>query len=419
MCHPLARLLGGVGLALSILHASAASAEPSRLVVLPVGRGPALLPTVAVAQALTRQLAQPGQRTVRLAYPAPEFPEPADRKSQERHGNKLLKKAFAAYDLMEYGQVNTLANEALQIFKGLLREVPTESGEGFLTCLHLLAASALLQGESRSAVQFMNDAVIFDPRPPSKRVFSPAVQELYEQVRAEPPAPGTVVLESSPKALVWFNGALQVASGRVALRAGLYLVRFYAPGCTPSQRWVRVQSQQERTIKVSLTADGQPEAELVVRLREEARSPEPGPAIVQAALDLSADEVLLVSSVDDTCVASKCELRLDWLKEGRWHRRQQASFSKQAEVTAAALRGATLPASAPAPFSLTSDGLRACTLDNQCLMDERCRDGRCVRPRMVTRTWWFWTLVGAATAGVVLAIALPLTRPQGPVIEVR
>ena len=419
MRHHGARLLGVVGLLLTLLPSSISSADPTKLVLIPVGEGPALLPTVAVAQALSLRIKRP---VVQLAYFMPELPEPADLKAKEKQAAKLIKKAFASFDLMEYDKVKAQAGEALKIYKGLLKQHPGASNEGYLTCLHLMAASAALNGDTREAFQTMSDAVIFDPRPPSKKVFNPSVQELYEQVRAEPPAQGTVVLQSATPAMVWFNGTLHgLAAGKINLRAGLYLARFYAPGFSPTQRWVRVQAHQEKAVKVTLDADPQPENEGVGRLREEARSTEPGPAVSQAALDLGADEVILLAA-GKTCVVGKCNVRLAWLKDGRWYRRRLAPYAGQPEVTAAALSGSKIIVPVPtvaAQPGITPDALRGCTMDNQCLMDERCRGGRCVKPRSVTRTWWFWTLVGAATAGVTLAIVLPLTRPSGPVIEVR
>jgi hypothetical protein len=418
MRHHGARLLGVVGLLLT-LPPSVASADPVKLVIVPVGDGPALIPTVAVAQALARRIKRP---VIQLAYFAPELPEPADLKAKEKQASKLMKKAFASFDLMEYDKVKTTAGEALKIYKDLLKHHPGASPEGYLTCLHLMAASASLNGDTKEAFQTMSDAVIFDPRPPSKKVFNPAVQELYEQVRAEAPAQGTVVMQSATPAMVWFNGNLHgLAAGKASLKAGLYLARFYAPGFSPTQRWIRVQAHQEKPLKVTLESDPQPENENVARLRDEARAAEPGPAVSQASLDLGADEVILLAAAK-TCVVGKCNVRLAWLKDGRWYRRRLAGYAGQPEVTAAALTGAKVAPTVPTVVGqpgVTPDTTRGCNMDNECPMDERCKSGRCVRPRSITRTWWFWTLVGAATVGVTLAIVLPLTRPSGPVIEVR
>jgi hypothetical protein len=430
-----ARLLGLQWLLLSMAPSATSGAEPLKLVLVPAGAGPGLEPTVMVAQALARRLTRPGQRVVKLAYFVPEIPEPADLKVREKHASKLLKKAFAAFDVMEYEKVKAHAGEALKIFKALLKSHPASAGEGYVSCLHLLAASALVQGESTEANQLMNDAVLFDPRPPSKRIFNPSVQELYETVRSEPSGNGTLLLHSTPTALVWFNGTLHgLAQGRVSLRGGLYLAKLFAPGHAPVQRWVRVRPHQERPLKVSLAPDGQPENETMARLREEAGGAEPGPTFSQAVLDLAADELILLTA-NKSCRPAEpggpasagkggagCVIRTAWFKEGRWHRRRQAPYAGQPGATAAVLSGARLetptPQVAPPPVVIT-DGPRACTLDSQCLMNERCQNGRCVKPKSVTRTWWFWSLVGAATVGVTLAIVLPLTRPEGPTIEVR
>ncbi len=409
-----------LGTLAAFLSASVAAAEPTRVVVLLTGDGEALVPAASVGRALMLRLARSKKRTVRLAYLAPELPIPKALKAQESKAAKLLKKAHAAFEMMEYDKVKTQTEEALKLYKALLKAgVPSD---GYVQALHLLAAASQLQGESKLAYRAMNDAMLFDPRPPSKKLFNPTVQEFYEQVRAEAPAHGTLALGSTPPALVWLNGELHgPATGKVSLRSGLYLVRFYAPGCAPLQKWMRVKAHEERRLAPTLQRDEAPENEVNAKLREEGKAQEPGTAVSQVLLDLGADELVLLNP-GKGCTPARCTVHLHWAKEGRWDRNRKATFSGQPEQTVADLLGVKLEVAQPPERPKgdpTVSSERACTLDSQCFMNERCKNGRCVLPRPVTRTWWFWTLMGVGVAGITLAIVLPLTGPARPVIEVR
>jgi hypothetical protein len=342
----------------------------------------------------------------------------------EKQAAGLLKKAQKAYELMEYDKVKAATDEALKIYKEILKGGTAD--EGYVACLHMMAASAQLNGDAKDAFRAMNDAFVYDQRPPSKKQFNPSVQELFEQVRVESPGKGTVVLGSTPPALVWFNGALHgLAQGTARLRAGLYLARFYAPGHIPTQRWIRVTANQTRNLSATLTRDeGAIEDENLQRLREEAQGAEPGPTTNQVTTDHDATELLLVVA-GKACTEARCTILLRWAKEGSWLRRTKAVYvTSQADAAAATLLGlkappplAPVPGVTPPP---PPPSAAACTYDSQCSVSEKCRGGFCARVTPLTRKWWFWTAIVAGAAAVSLGVALPLTlHPQPSVIEVR
>jgi hypothetical protein len=401
---------------------SQAQTSAGQVVLIPTGAGAALGPTVVVARGVFLRLEAKG-RKASLAYPAP--PVPVDTKAvkgKDRQAAAKLKRAQSAFEMMEYDKVKTVAEEALKLYKELLKA--GAPNEGYVASLHLLAAAAQLQGESKEAHRHMNDAYLFDQRPPSKKIFSPQVQEYYDQVRNEPPRKGTLTLSSTPPALILFNGKLfGMARGKATLRSGLYLVRFYLPGYGSRLRWVRVEPDKDRPLSITMERDESPEEENLGKLRQEVKAPEPGPATNQAVVDYGADEVVVVTG-GDGCAAqgSRCPVELHWAKEGRWSKHRKAEHVVgRADDTAAVLLGQPVRTVVTSPTGdkppLLPD--RACTADNECSVKERCRDGRCIVLRRVTRTWWFWTLVGVGVAGITAAIVVPLTGPARPMIEVR
>jgi hypothetical protein len=408
-----------------LLGAAPARADAPEIVVIPTGAGPSLIPTAAVAQGLAQRLnaAATTPKKVdraRLVYLSTQLTPPTTHKAKEKQAARLLKKAQASYEVMEYDKVKTTAEEALKIYKELLKG--GTAAEGYVMCMHLMAAAALLQGESKDAFRAMNDAFVFDPSPPSKKHFNPTVQELYEQVRVESPGKGTVILGSSPAALVWFNGQLQgLARGKAKIRAGLYLVRFFSPGHIPTQRWIRITANMVRNLSSVLTRDESAvEEETMHRLRAEVSAAEPGPATNQVATDTEASQVILVGA-GKGCTEQRCYVFLRWAKEGTWLRRTHALYSGQAETTAATLMGVAPPKQVPVvgPVVVTPPTGTACTFDGQCSVNEKCRGGYCARVTPVTRKWWFWTLIGVGVVGVTLAVALPLAGSNQPIIEVR
>jgi hypothetical protein len=411
----------------ALLAVSASAVAEESIVILPTGSGPGFVPTAKVARALARRLSpRPPDRSpvVRLAFPAPLPVPPTSHKQMEKQAAKLLKKALSAYELMEYDKVKAATDEALKIYKEILKGGTAD--EGYVACLHIIAASALLNGDAKDAFHAMNDAFVYDQRPPSKKQFNPSVQELFEQVRVESPGKGTVVLGSTPPALVWFNGVLHgLAQGQVRLRAGLYLARFYAPGHIPTQRWIRVSANQTRNLSATLTRDeGAMEDENLQRLREEVLGAEPGPTTNQLTTDYDATELILIVA-GKACTEASCTILLRWGKEGSWLRRTKAVYvPKQADATAATLLGLKPPTVAPPPPPGVTPPppptAAACTYDSQCSVNEKCRGGSCARVTPLTHKWWFWTAIVAGAAAISLGVALPLTlKPEPSVIEVK
>ncbi len=402
------------------------------MVVIPIGKGPALYPSARVARSITQLLNKGAKKRARLAFPLTSFPTP--KRGMERKAARHLKKARRAFQMMEFGKVKSSAQKALKLYKKLLKS--NFAHDSYVESLHILAAAALFAGDSKAAYKAMNDAYLFNQNPPSKKRFSPQVQELFQQVRNEPPGNGVLKLGSTPKALVWFNNRLHgAARGTARLRPGLYLVRFFRPGHTLIQRWFRVRSNQSRDLEALLTEDATAlEPVIFEQLRQESREEEPGTSTNQMALDSGASEVILVKGLKG-CTEATCKVRMYWAKDAAWKRRRKGTFKgKGAPVARLLIKkkrrsvgrriiSATPTPRVPAkvPAGITPIGPPgSCTLDNQCRFKEVCDNGRCVKPATpITKKWWFWTLVGAAVAGATVAIVVPVTRPDAPVIEVQ
>jgi hypothetical protein len=417
-----------IGLLLAPLQALAGEAAP--IVVIPIGEGPSLYPTARVARSITLLLNRGGKKRARLAYPVARFlPE---KRGMERKAMRHLKRARRAFQMMEFGKVKANAEKALKLFKQLLKS--NRDHERYVEAQHILAAAALFAGDSKAAQKAMNDAYIFDPNPPAKKQFSPQVQELYQQVRNEPPQLGAVRLDSTPKALVWFNNQLHgPASGTARLRAGLYLVRFFRPGHAMIQRWFRVHPNKTRDLEALLTLDATAtEPEIFAQLRRESREQEPGTAVNQVALDLGASELIMVKGRKG-CTEDLCKVRMYRSKDASWLRKRNGVFKGKGTPVArlilkkkrprrrrvAAKAKAKPPPRVPAGVPLIGPP-GTCSLDSQCGLKEVCRNYKCVKPPTpITRKWWFWTLVGAVVAGATVAIVVPVTRPDAPVIEVQ
>jgi hypothetical protein len=424
-------LILAAALGLAISPAPARAEEKAPVVVIPIGKGPALYPSARVARSIARLLNKGGKKRARLAYPLTSFPTP--KRGLERKANRHLKKARRAFQMMEFGKVKSRAEKALKLYKKLLKS--NFAHDNYVESLHILAAAALFAGDSKAAFKAMNDAFLFNRNPPSKKRFSPQVQELYQQVRNEPPTFGVLKLGSMPKALVWFNNRLHgAARGPARLRAGLYLVRFFRPGHTLIQRWFRVRSNQSRDLEALLAEDATAlEPVLFEQLRQESRGEEPGTTTNQMALDSGASEVILVKGLKG-CTEARCRVRMYWAKDAAWKRRRKGTFKgkgapvarlliKKRKTVVRRIVSATPPPRVPArvPAGITPIGPPGtCTLDNECGFKEVCNNSRCGKPSTpITKKWWFWTLVGAAVAGASVAIIVPVTRPDAPVIEVQ
>jgi hypothetical protein len=372
---------------------------------------------VAAARAVAARLTAERRYEARLAYLAPQDSDDKTSKAKEKAADRLFKRLRSAYEFMEYDKVLKHADETLKALRALL--ATGRESDDYLRALHFCAAAALLQGDEATAAQFMNDAILFDPRAPSSKLFNPSVQELHRRVSARRPAKGTVVVSTSPPALLWSNGRLQgLAEGKVILPAGSYLLRAYLPGYTSVYRWLTVTAGEEQSFGASLSEDVASEEEGMQKLRAEATGSEPGAAVNQAGLDLGVKQLILITAGSD-CSSERCPMELHWARDAKWERKARATYAGRADLVAASLLGPSLEASPSSSPALLGVGGR-CTADSQCGARQRCSDGRCAAVKPFTRTWWFWSLVGVATVGATVGVVLAFTSGgERPVIEVR
>jgi hypothetical protein len=400
-----------------------ASVSQAKTIVIPAGKGDGLSATAKVGRQIVKQLKRKGKRGTKLVYILPTLRPPNHRK--QRAAGKLMKKAYKSFQMMEYDKATANAEKALQIEKGLAKEGRIA---GYVEAQHLIAAATFFGGNTGQAQRAMNDAYLADPRPPPKKHFSPQIQDLYKQVAGQA-VPGTVRLGSTPPgALIWFHKKLiGAAQGSIRIRAGLYLVRAFLPGHGVYQRWFRVHPHHTRDLLTALKKDGTQESDTMSVLRDEATEEEPGGSLSQVALDAGATETILLTS-NKACKPTRCRITACWVKEGRWKQRRRGVFNgANAKKLATTLLGrprlgVTSPTQPkPATFAAVQqadEGYRPCDLDSQCGINEKCVGGRCQAPSSIARKWWFWTLIGVGVAAASVAIVLPLTRPEAPVINV-
>jgi len=404
----------------------AARAQVGETVVVPIGKGVALGPTARVAKELMQRLNLISKRKrARLAYPLPK-PLPPSKKDRRRV-SKLLSKANRYYNKLEYDRAIEAATEARKLSKDLMKK--GQSCDNYVSAVRLLSSMFLADGKHKNAYKLMNDATLFDSRRPPKKQFSPEVQRLFDQVSAEPPGKGTLVLKSKPQALIWFNDELAgLADGKHKLRGGLYLMKVYAPGYILKQQWLRVHPHRQRALDIMLNKDNSPPPPVLAGLRDEAWSDTVGANVQALALEEAAARVMLVTDRKD-CRKKSCELGIFWSLDDNWKRKKWITYYGDARRVAFSFlkkkrrKGLKTAKKKPPPPSgisaLGGLGLRACTLNSQCGRGERCQDGRCVKPTPVTRKWWFWTIVGAAVVGVTTAIVVPVATSSHPVIDVQ
>ena len=393
-------------------------AQVAEIIVIPTGKGAYLGPTAEVGRALVQQLNKAaGTKKAALYFPAPGHP-PA-RRGLKRKAGRQLALALRAFRTMNYIKVRKLAKSARKLYKKLMKA--GYPADGYITCCHLLAAAAQFDGQDKEAFRQLNDAVLFDKRPPSAKIFNQDVLRLHQQVVSERPPRGRLTMSATPPALVWFNGKLHgLASGSVTRRAGLYLIRIYTPQHVLMQRWFRIKPNRGRDISTMLNRDDSEEPALLGQLRKETRRKAPGRAVQQVALERAAAQIILVTA-QEPCSAARCQMGIFWTKDDRWYRRKQLIFAgKGKPVAVAFLKKKKKPIGPVGGITpIGGSGLRACTNNTQCGFKERCVDGRCRKPQSVTRKWWFWTIIGAAVVGTVVAISVPLASPDNPVIEVK
>ena len=390
--------------------------QVSEIIVIPTGVGPSLVPTARVARALVKELnKQAGERKASLYYPPPGN-TPAKRGANKK-AKRLLSKAYRFFGVMEYDRVRGYAKKALKKYKLLLKS--GEPSKGYVACLHLLASVALFEGKDKEAFKLMNDALLVDKGPPNAKRYNDDVQRLHQQVLSETPPTGKVRLNATPGALVWFNGKLQgPAWGTARKRAGLYLIRFHAPGHIGRQRWFRVKPNRVRELSVVLNKDGSEEAAILKELRHQVRETVPGRAIQQVALERAAAQIIVVTA-GKSCNMKRCKVGIYWTKDDLWHRRKRIVLTGSAKAVAVAYLKKKQPVGHGGITPIGPVGPRGCKADRECGFKEQCVGGRCKKIVPLSRKWWLWTIIGTAVVATTIAIAVPLSSPDNPVIEVK
>ncbi|MCC6746993.1 MAG: hypothetical protein IT371_04995 [Deltaproteobacteria bacterium] len=389
------------------LPARVLAETPSAVLVIPAGTGDALGPTAKVAQELAVALQQSG-KSARATYPrgGDASPDP----TRETKAADLMGRAAKSFEMLDLQVAREQAGKALELYKQLMRA--GGSAAGYVRAQHLLAAAALFDGDNVAAQRAMADAILFDERPPPKKQFNPTVQQLHAQVMAQAKEAGRATLElrSEPAGLLWLDGAFRgSADGSVSVRPGQHLVLVFRPGHASWTRWLRVDKGQTRAVEAQLSPGGPGEPPLVPSVRQETLAPTPGRAVAQA-LELLEGRELVVVGAAAGCTPAKCTVTLHWAGASRWLRRREASYTGAAGAAARALLSSEAPGPSPAPSPAPAPSPGPC--DGEACPDER--------PRVsIWKRWWFWTAIGAGLAGAAVGIAVPLSRPKTPIIEVR
>ncbi|MCA9672584.1 MAG: hypothetical protein KC503_43620 [Myxococcales bacterium] len=397
-----------LSLVLSVASAAPAGAAPT-VVVVPTGKGDALVPTATLARALAAKLRERGE-SAKVAYQPPQ--SGLTSQSSKADAETAYNTAVKAFEMLDFANVRKSAGEALGHYKNLVKA--GSGGAGYVKTLHLLAAACLFDGDNAGAFKAMNDAVIFSRTPPSKKRFNPTVQGLYRKVVAQSrdEHAGSLKLSISPPAVIWLNGRfIGPATGTLRARAGLYLIDVYRPGHVPWLKWFRVRVDKTRALTIALKkAPVSGESGLTKLLRREAKS-SPGAGVQTALGRFGGDEIVLLDA-DPGCTPTRCTVRMRRGKGATWTKSSQTTYTGDAKAAVDALLGG-------GAGTQIAGGFGQCTNDTECGPNERCIDAKCSRPSSIVRKWWFWTLIGVAAGGVAAAIAIPLSRPDGPVIEVR
>jgi len=419
-----------------LLPGSPALAQVAEILIVPVGKGQAFEPTAKVATAMARLLNKGAKVPVAALYfPFPASPPPSKR--SVRKAVKLRKQLRRAFDQMAYAKAARLADKLRDIEKDMMKR--GRGSKGYVAALHYLAAIAQSNDKIKKSFKYMNDAVLFNNKPPSKATFNPEVLRLHQRVMAERSAAGKLTLESSPAGLIWFNNTLEgLAVGKLKKPAGLYLVRYFRPGHIPRKRWVRVKAHRERDLATVLNKDESPEPEIIGQLRKDAKGKDPGDTIKKLALEQASIHVVLVGATRG-CKPDKCTISVAWAEEDVWKLKKKARLKGDVKKVALSLMPELkLRATQPdedeqqeiarqkaekekkrRKLAATPLTVSQCITNSQCPARHKCEAGRCVKHVPVTKKWWFWTIVGAAVVGATVGIAVPLSMPDSPVIEVR
>jgi len=362
----------------------------------------------------------------KLWYPYPETAKVT--KKEIRKAKRLRSIVNRSFRQMNYRKVTRVADQLRDLEKNLIKK--GRRPKGYVAALHYLAATAHADDKVKKAFKYMNDAVLFDSSAPSKETFNSEVLRLHQRVLAERNAPGKLVLSSMPTGLVWFNNTLAgLAEGKLKKPAGLYLVKFYRPGHIPRMRWFRVHPHRKRNLETALNLDDSPELPVVGQLRAEASAKEPGDAVKKLTLEQAAIHVAIVGAKKG-CSEKKCVITVSWAEEDTWRKKSRGLMKGDLAKLAlklipkVKLRTDLLdepdePPPKKKKPAVTPLEVAQCISDSQCSSREICEAGRCVKFTPVTKKWWFWTIVGAVAVGAVVGIAVPLSMPETPVIEVQ
>ncbi|MFH1130513.1 MAG: PEGA domain-containing protein [Pseudomonadota bacterium] len=386
--------------------------------VVPTGEHDALFPTLEVSQALVKHLNRGKQKT-ELGYILPQNgaqEEAISSADEAKQAYEWLGRAFGSFEVMDFAATYKNGHSALTLFQKIIQKGgPTN---GYVRTLHLLAASALFEGDEPAAILAMNDAILFDPLPPLKTDFNPTVQELHTRVieQIDLAGQGSIDLNTSVPAIAWINGKiLGHAKASMDVRAGLYFLQIYSPGYKLYQNWFRVDRSSVVNLSVVLQKCDACEAPIMTALRQEARDFTPGKAVAKVQKRLQARELVLVSS-GESCTPAHCLIMMRWAKDESWFKRKQVLYRGDAKEVAIALLTDSRKQQAVAA---KIGGPTSCENGNLCPHTQGHNKGFFFQKYPIFKKWWFWTAVGVVATGVVVGIAVGVNQPEQPTIVVR
>jgi hypothetical protein len=387
-------------------------AGPS-VVLIPLGQGDGLPVAAAVATAAVRQLGTTGVRA-RLGYPLPRRSPPEELTAK---ANRLLEQATQAREQADGGLLQSKAKAAMQSQKKLIKQ--GGPAPGYVQALQLYAEGALREKDRVEAIKALQDALLFDRQAPLD-TFSPKLKSLHHELQSGSLATpnGTVKIATTPGALLFLNGRFMGrAKGNHNLPIGLYLIYIYRPGYLPWHHWYRVRPNQERELTIALSPDEAAAGDTTQDLRLEAAATAPGNAVSSARSLFSADEVVLVAAAS-SCSVGRCPIQLRWAQGSSWKAQTDVIHRNDARQSAEDLLRSGGP-TPPTGLGGVGSGINVCTLHSQCPKKHRCINNRCVQSSPLSEKWWFWTIVGVVAAGAATGLAVGLTRPERPIIEIR
>lgn len=400
----------GFGLSLSTLSHS----KEKKALIVPIANKDNIAVAAQLAADIRNELNQKHYQA-NLYYP---WPQQAPAHSSK--AARLMKEAYTKFQMLEFSAVRKLARKAMAIYKAQLKL--GSSSSDYVNALHLLAAAEHFDGNEKEAIKRMNDAIIWDKRPPIKRRFNPNVQALHKKVLENKHYQGTIEFDVQPSALLWLNHKFVGAStGKIPIRAGLYLFQIALPGYSTYRVYLRVQPQKTRLIKLELKKGKSVAPSLIATFR--GLKGQPPKTLLELSKRHNTPNIILVDA--DHC-STQCIVNIKWATPKEW--KIQATLKhdpkspKDTIGTALAFLYPNRPTLIP---SLTQNSSQIplsgqCMLDSQCPTGQSCKSGICKSEgSSIFKKWWFWTIVGVGVAGAATAIIVPLASPDNPVIEVK